>query len=58
MAERFDIERLEQEIRKADVAAVRADLKIAIRDIKIWLGSLIIVTGGALFAALHYWPPK
>jgi hypothetical protein len=26
-------------------------------DRVVWLGSLIVVLTGLLFAALHYWPP-
>jgi len=46
---------------KADLdrlgSALRSELAIAVRDLKIWIGSLIVGAGGALFAALHYWPP-
>ena len=46
---------------KADVQAVRSDLGARIDLVEhrllTWLGGLVIVVGGALFAALHYWPP-
>jgi len=34
----------------------KADLRDLEQRLKIWLGSLTIATGGALFAALQYWP--
>jgi hypothetical protein len=43
------------------VQAVRSDLGARIDLVEhrllTWLGGLVIVVGGALFAALHYWPP-
>jgi hypothetical protein len=46
---------------KADVQAVRSDLgariDLAEHRLLTRLGGLVIVVGGALFAALHYWPP-
>jgi hypothetical protein len=46
---------------KADLdrlgSVLRSELAIALRDLKISIGSLILGAGGALFAALHYWPP-
>ena len=46
---------------KADVQAVRSDLGARIDLVEhrllTRLGGLVIVVGGALFAALHYWPP-
>ena len=48
-------------VTKADLdrlgSALRSELAIALRDLKISIGSLIFGAGGALFAALHYWPP-
>ena len=44
-----------------DNVATKADLRDLELRLKLWLGSLIVATGGAtdgiLFAALHYWPP-
>jgi hypothetical protein len=42
---------------KAEVAALRADLRDMERRLKIWLGSAIAAANGAVIAALHYWPP-
>jgi len=35
----------------------KTDLSIAVRDLKIWTGSIAAVAIGLLFAALHLWPP-
>lgn len=50
---------------KSDIAALRADMRELEQRLKLWggslvigLGSLIVATGGALFTALHYWPPR
>lgn len=62
-----DIEAVRSEL-KADVAAVRSELKSDIQAVRAnadliehrlltRLGGLMIVVGGVLFAALHYWPP-
>jgi hypothetical protein len=32
-------------------------LAVAVRDLKLRLGSLIVVVATLLFGALHYWPP-
>ena len=52
-------ERIAMEIYDAihDNVATKADLRELEQRLKIWLGSLILATGGLLFAALHYWPP-
>ncbi len=46
---------------KTEIAELRAATKADLRDLeqrlKIRLGSLIVAAVGALFAALHYWPP-
>ena len=42
---------------KADIAAVRAELNLVEHRLLTRLGGLVVVVGGALFAALHYWPP-
>jgi hypothetical protein len=43
---------------KTEIGVVRSELAIAIRDLKIWTGSLFAAGMGLLFAALHYWPPR
>jgi hypothetical protein len=42
---------------KADIAAVRANADLIEHRLLTRLGGLMIVVGGVLFAALHYWPP-
>jgi tRNA U34 5-carboxymethylaminomethyl modifying GTPase MnmE/TrmE len=42
---------------KADIAAVRANADLIEHRLLTRLGGLMIVVGGALFAALHCWPP-
>jgi hypothetical protein len=50
-------ERIETEIYDAihDNVTTKADLRDLEQRLKIWLGSLTIAAGGALFAALQYW---
>ena len=43
---------------RADVAAVEAKLTLVEHQLLTRLGGLMIVVGGVLFAALHYWPPS
>jgi hypothetical protein len=43
---------------KADIAAVRANAGLIEHRLLTRLGGLMIVVGGVLFAALHYWPPS
>jgi hypothetical protein len=57
---------------KADIAGVRADIESLehrfatrfeqverqIDRMVVRLGALVIVVSGALFTALHYWPPR
>lgn len=52
-------ERIATEIYDAihENTATKADLRDLEQRLKIWLGSLIVVVAGVLFAALHYWPP-
>jgi hypothetical protein len=54
-----DAERIATEIYDAihDNVATKTDLRDLEQRLKIWLGSLIVVVAGLLFAALHYWPP-
>ena len=54
-----DAERIATEIYDAihDNVATKTDLHDLEQRLKIWLGSLIVVVAGLLFAALHYWPP-
>jgi hypothetical protein len=35
----------------------KADLRSLEQRLTMWLGSMIIVAGAVLFAALRYWPP-
>lgn len=52
-------ERIATEIYDAihDKIATKADLALAVRDLKIWFGSLLVAGLTSLFAGLHYWPP-
>lgn len=34
------------------------DLALAVRDLKIWTGSIAAASIAILFGALHLWPPK
>ncbi len=42
---------------KADIAALRANDDLIEHRLLTRLGGLMVVVGGVLFAALHYWPP-
>jgi hypothetical protein len=42
---------------KADIAAVGAKADLIEHRLLTRLGGLMIVVGGVLFTALHYWPP-
>ena len=42
---------------KADLRELKGELGVAVRDLKIWTGSLAAALFILLFAALHYWPP-
>lgn len=37
---------------------LRNELAIAVRDLKIWTGSIAVIIAGLLFGALHQWPPQ
>ena len=52
-------DRLASEIYDAirENVATKTDLELAIRDLKIWTGSVAAALFILLFAALHYWPP-
>ena len=39
-----------------DISKVQAALRLIAHRL-LWIGSLLIVALGLLFAALHYWPP-
>ena len=39
------------------IAGEKSDLGIAVRDLKIWTGSIAAAAVTILFAALHIWPP-
>jgi hypothetical protein len=43
---------------KADVDNIRNEIAIAVRDLKIWAGSIAVIIAGLLFGALHQWPPQ
>ena len=43
---------------KADIDNLRNELAIAVRDLKIWVGSIAVIIAGLLFGALHQWPPQ
>jgi hypothetical protein len=43
---------------RGEIVAVRADLALVEHRLLTRLGGLMIVVGGVLFAALHYWPPS
>ncbi|HEV2100858.1 MAG TPA: hypothetical protein VGR45_18275 [Stellaceae bacterium] len=43
---------------KADIENLRNELAIAVRDLKIWAGSIAVIAAGLLFGALHQWPPQ
>ena len=42
---------------KADIAAVRSEMREMAQRIVIRLGALVVIVAGALFGALHAWPP-
>jgi outer membrane murein-binding lipoprotein Lpp len=42
---------------RSDVQAVRAEAALIEHRLITRLGGMIVVTAGALFAAIHYWPP-
>jgi hypothetical protein len=67
VATKTDLASLRSDL-KADIAAVRSELKAETQAVRAnadliehrlltRLGGLMIVVGGVLFAALHYWPP-
>jgi hypothetical protein len=43
---------------KADIDNLRNEIAIAVRDLKIWAGSIAVIIAGLLFGALHQWPPQ
>jgi hypothetical protein len=43
---------------KADIDNLRNELGIAVRDLKIWAGSIAVIIAGLLLGALHQWPPQ
>jgi hypothetical protein len=42
---------------KQDLQALEAKLELVKHQLITRLGGLMVVLGGLLFAALHYWPP-
>ena len=60
VATKADVAALGAELRP-EIAAVRRDLNARIDLVEhrllTRLGGLMVVVAGALFAALHYWPP-
>jgi hypothetical protein len=55
VATKADVQSAKAEL-KADIAAVRANADLIEHRLLTRLGGLMIVVGGVLFAALHYWP--
>ena len=43
---------------KGDIDNLHNALAIAVRDLKIWAGSIAVIVAGLLFGALHQWPPQ
>jgi len=41
----------------ADLVATKNDLAIAVRDLKIWTGSIVAAAVAILVAVQHLWPP-
>lgn len=42
---------------RAELAALRTELKADIDRVVVRLGALVVAVSGLLFAALRYWPP-
>jgi hypothetical protein len=40
-----------------DLSKVHAALRLVAYRLLLWIGGLLVVALGLLFAALHYWPP-
>jgi hypothetical protein len=60
-AEAMDEALRESVVTKSDltsaVSSLEAKIEIAVRDMKIWTGGILVAGLGLLFTALHYWPP-
>jgi len=56
LATKADLGRLESSTR-ADLAKLETKLEVAVRDLKIWTGSVGAALLILLFGALHLWPP-
>lgn len=50
VATKADLDNLGKELRN--------ELAIAVRDLKIWAGSIAVIIAGLLFGALRQWPPQ
>jgi hypothetical protein len=57
VATKGDIEALRVSM-KSDLASLEQRLERQIDRMVVRLGALVIVVSGALFTALHYWPPR
>jgi hypothetical protein len=56
IALKADISDLRGEIRRVETS-LRGDLALVEHRLLTRLGGLVVVVGGAVVAALHYWPP-
>jgi hypothetical protein len=56
VATKADISELRGEIRRVETS-LRGDLALIEHRLLTRLGGLVVVVAGAMFAALHYWPP-
>lgn len=41
---------------KSEIAAVRTDIELVKRDLKIWFGSVMVIAVGVILAAIRYLP--
>jgi gas vesicle protein len=42
---------------RSDIVAVRSEIELSKRDLKIWFGSIMVVAVGVILAAIRYLPP-
>lgn len=42
---------------RSDILAVRSEIELSKRDLKIWFGSIMVVAVGVILAAIRYLPP-
>jgi hypothetical protein len=57
VATKADVSELRGEIRRVETS-LRGDLALIEHRLLTRLGGLVVVVGGAVVAALHYWPPS